>query len=115
MVKKLHIGVLQFNSLILVSNASMHLAIENNNKTNKTEKNLFLSLNLSFIFINYSLSLILSFTPRHTPLNPFHFLPKRERRNFMKQLKQIKGLEEQIGVEERKRQKDECGTIRKMA
>lgn len=31
----------------------------------------------------------------------------------MKQLKQIKGLEEQIGVEERKKQIDECGTIRK--
>lgn len=104
----------------------MHLAIENKKQNKKkTEKktshsithciDLFLSLNLSFIFINFSLSLILSFTLRHIPLKPFHFLPKRERRNFMKQLKQIKGLEEQIGVEERKKQKDECGTIRMMA
>lgn len=69
---------------------------------------------ISFIFINF---LFLLFYLSHSDtfhLSHFIFFQK-ERRNFMKQLIQIKGLEEQIGVEERKKQKDECGTIRKMA
>lgn len=33
----------------------------------------------------------------------------------MKQLIQIKGFKEQMGVKEKKREKDECGTIREMA